>query len=191
MNMIKKKQEPDDSWLYTLLLSTIVILGGALKSYTLTIKGIEITYAVFLLPIIYLLTNYIIKKYNFAKGVSAICLSTVAFVVFTYAISYGLGRSVNFLSVGGEVSGYLISQMVNLYIYVFLLNNTKSPEILIYLNYMFSLVLFYMFYTLINLSVLVTESYWSGYLLTLGIQAIECVITTIIDHKIKRGLEKN
>lgn len=191
MDLFKKKKEPDDSWLYILLLSTVVILGGALKSYTFTIKGISLTYTVFVLPIIFLLTNYITKKISYTKGISAICLSTVAFVLFTYGIGYGLGRRVNFLAIGGEVSGYLISQMINLYIYVFLLNNTKSPAILVYLNYIFSLVIFYMFYTLINLSVLVTSSYWSGYFLTLAIQAVECIIMTVIDHKIKRGLEKN
>ena len=191
MSLFKKKKEPDDSWLYILLISTVAILGEALKSYTFTIKGITLTYSIFIIPIIYLLTNYITKKYSYTKGVSAICLSTVAFVVFTYAIGYGLGRPVNFLQIGGEVSGYLISQMINLYIYVFLLNNTKSPVILVWLNYLFSLVIFYMFYTLINLSVLVTSSYWSGYFLTLGIQAVVCILLTAIDHKIKRGLEKN
>jgi len=191
MSLFRKKKEPDDSWLYILLISTVVILGEALKSYTFTIKGITLTYTIFVIPIIYLLTNYITKKYSYTKGVSAICLSTVAFVVFTYAIGYGLGRPVNFLQIGGEVSGYLISQMINLYIYVFLLNNTKSPVILVWLNYLFSLVIFYMFYTLINLSVLVTSSYWSGYFLTLGIQGVESIILTAIDHKIKRGLEKN
>lgn len=191
MSLFRKKKEPDDSWLYILLISTVVILGEALKSYTFTIKGITLTYTIFVIPIIYLLTNYITKKYSYTKGVSAICLSTVAFVVFTYAIGYGLGRPVNFLQIGGEVSGYLISQMINLYIYVFLLNNTKSPVILVWLDYLFSLVLFYMFYTLINLSVLVTSSYWSGYFLTLGIQGVESIILTVIDHKIKRGLEKN
>lgn len=191
MSLFRKKKEPDDSWLYILLISTVVILGEALKSYTFTIKGITLTYTIFVIPIIYLLTNYITKKYSYTKGVSAICLSTVAFVVFTYAIGYGLGRPVNFLQIGGEVSGYLISQMINLYIYVFLLNNTKSPVILVWLNYLFSLVIFYMFYTLINLSVLVTSSYWSGYFLTLGIQGVECIALTVIDHKIKRGLEKN
>ena len=191
MNLFKKKKEPDDSWLYILLLSTVVILGGALKNYTFTIRDTHITFSIFVLPIIYLLTNYITKKYNYTKGVSAICLSTVAFVLFTYGIGYGLGRSVNFLAIGGEVSGYLISQMINLYIYVFLLNNTKQPPVLIYLNYMFSLVIFYMFYTLINLSVLVTSTYWTGYFITLIIQAVECLLVTIVDSKIKRGLEKN
>ena len=113
MSLFRKKKEPDDSWLYILLISTVVILGEALKSYTFTIKGITLTYTIFVIPIIYLLTNYITKKYSYTKGVSAICLSTVAFVVFTYAIGYGLGRPVNFLQIGGEVSGYLISQMIS------------------------------------------------------------------------------
>ena len=90
MSLFRKKKEPDDSWLYILLISTVVILGEALKSYTFTIKGITLTYTIFVIPIIYLLTNYITKKYSYTKGVSAICLSTVAFVVFTYAIGYGL-----------------------------------------------------------------------------------------------------
>ncbi len=192
MDIFKRKKEKiyDDSWMYTLLLSTIVILGESLKSYTFPIKGIELTFAIFLLPIIFFLTNYITKKYNFMRSISAICLSTVALVVFTYSINYALGRTVDFLSIGGEVSGYLIAQMINLYIYVFLLNNTSSPTILVLINYLFALIVFYMFFTLINLSVLVTDTYWLGYFITLFIQLIECIIISIVDKFIKRGAEK-
>jgi len=186
----RKELQVDDSWLYTLLLSTLVILGEALKDYYFSIKGVNITFTIFLLPVIYLLTNYITKKFNFNKGVAAICLSTVAFVIFTYAINYGLGRSISLMTIGGEVSGYVISQFINLYIYVFLLNNTTTPTLLVFINYIFSLVIFYMFYTLINLSVLVTDTYWNGYFITLIIQGIECLGLALIEHKIKRGLEE-
>lgn len=186
----KNEKYLNDSWIYTLLLSTIVILGESLRTYTLTIKGIELTYTVFLLPFIFLLTNYITKKYDFRKAISAICLSTVALVVFTYAINYALGRNVDFLLIGGEVSGYLISQMINLYIYIFLLNNTRPSSVLVLINSLFAHIIFYMFYTLINLSVLVTDTYWKGYTLTLLIQAILCIITTTIERYIKRGYEK-
>ena len=47
-----------------------------------------------------------------------------------------------------------------------------------------------MFYTLINLSVLVTDTYWNGYFITLIIQGIECLGLALIEHKIKRGLEE-
>ncbi len=190
--MIKKKKKvlPDDSWMYTLLLSTIVILGESLKTYTFSILGIELTYTIFLLPVIFLLTNYITKKYNFKRAVSAICLSAVALVLFTYGINYALSRSVNFLVIAGELSGYIISQVVNLYIYVFLLNNTSGHFILIWINYIFAHLLFYMFYILINLSILITDEYWIGYFLTIFIQSIICIGATTIDMFIKRGLEK-
>ena len=192
--MIKKKKEvklfSDDSWMYTLLLSTLLILGESLKTYTFTLKGVELTYTVFLLPIIFLITNYITKKYSFERSVSAICLSAVALVIFTYGINYSLSRQVSFLAVGAEVSAYLVSQMVNLYIYIFLLNNTKSPMVLVLLNYVFSLILFYMFYTIINLSVIVTDTYWTGYFVTLVMQTVECLVISFIDTKIKRGIEK-
>ena len=92
--------------------------------------------------------------------------------------------------VAGEMSGYLISQLINLYIYIFLLNNTRSPAIIVWINYLFSLIIFYMFYTLMNLSVIVTDTYWAGYFVSLIIQGIECFFATVIDVKIKRGLEK-
>ena len=192
--MIKKKKEKelfsDDSWMYTLLLSTLLILGESLKTYTFTIKGVELTYTVFIIPILFLITNYITKKYSFERSVSAICLSTVALVLFTYGINYSLSRQVSFLQIGAETCAYLVSQMVNLYIYIFLLNNTKSPILLVLLNYVFSLIVFYMFYTIINLSIVVTDTYWTGYFITLVMQIIECLVIAFIDNKIKRGLEK-
>ncbi len=139
----------------------------------------------------YFLANYITKKYNYQKGIAAICLSSVSFVLFTYAIYYALGRNVDLLSIGGELFGYFISQIINMYIYLFLLNNTKSPIILVFVNYMFAHIIFYMFYTLINLSVLITDSYWEGYFITLLIQLFECLALALVDSIIKRGLEKN
>ena len=64
--------------------------------------------------------------------------------------------------------------------------STKQPKLLTYLGYMFSFVTFYMFYTLVNLTVLTTDQYWKGYFITLLLQAVECVPLVIIDKKIKR-----
>ena len=186
----KKKDIYNDSWLYIILLSTIVILGEALKTYTFNIGDISLTYTIFLLPIMLLLTNYIIKKSGYRTAIAAICLSAVAMVLFVSIINFALGRTVSLMAIGGELSGYVCAQLVSLNIYLFLLNNTKSPAVLVWLNYLFALIVFYMFYTLINLKVLVTETYWIGYFITLALQAVECFGITLIDKKIKRGLEK-
>ena len=189
---IKKKKKEEiynDCWMYILLLTTLVILLESLKSYTFSIIGVQLTYAIFLLPFAYFLVNYIAKKYDYKKAVSAIAISGVMFVCFSAIMSFALGERLILSSVSGEFCGYVISQFSNLMIYMFLLNNTKSPFILVFLNYLFSLIVYYMFYTLIYLNMLVLDDFWTGYFLTLGIQFFICLGVTIWDKKIKRGIE--
>ncbi|MBQ8132654.1 MAG: hypothetical protein IJ193_09195 [Bacilli bacterium] len=188
--MKKNKMVENDSWLYTLLLSTLVILTESLKTYTFHINGVDLTYSLFLLPLIYLLTNYITKKYNYAKSVSAICLSGVAMATFVMVMSIGLGITIRFPSLVAELGAYIASQIVNLFIYYFLLQNTNQPVILTIMNYLFALVVYYMLYTLFDMDYVITDTYWIGYFTTLVIQLAECIILGIIDKNIKRGLEE-
>lgn len=192
MSRVKKKEDSiyNDCWMYILLLTTLVIFIEALKEYTFQLAGVRLTYALVPLPLIYLLTNYITKKYDYKKAVSAIAISGVLFVCFTATISFALGERLILSSISGELCGYVISQLVNLTIYMFLLNNTKSPYILIYLTYLFSLIIYYMFYTLIYLNLIIVDSYWKGYFITLGIQTLLCIPIAYIDKKIARGREK-
>lgn len=186
---LRKKDEYRDCWIYILLLSTLVILIESLKYYTFTIVGVSLSYSIFLLPLTYFLTNYIEKKYDYKKAISAIAISGVLFVCYSAIISFGLGQRLILSSISGEFIGYVISQLVNLTIFNFLQNNTKSPLLLIYLNYIFSLIVYYMFYTLIYLKMILLDQYWKGYFITLTIQIIICIPIAIIDKKIKRGIE--
>lgn len=190
---IKKKKEDilyNDCWLYILLLTTLVILIESLKNYTFKIAGVDLTYAIFPLPLVYLLANYITKKYNYKKAVAAIAISGVLFVCFVATISFALGERLVLSNISGEFCAYVISQFINLTIYMFILNNTKSPYALIFLNYLFSLIVYYMFYTLIYLNMIILDTYWKGYFITLGIQTIICLILAYLDKKIFRGQEK-
>lgn len=189
----KKKEEViyNDCWIYILVLTTLVILLESLKDYTFKIHGVNLTYAIFLLPLIYFIVNYIAKKYDYKKAIAAIAISGVMFVCFGAIMSFALGERLILSSVSGEFCGYAVSQFVNLTIYMFLLNNTKLPIPLIYLNYLFSLIIYYMFYTLIYLNMIILDNFWTGYFITLGIQSIICIPIAIIDKKIKRGQDKN
>lgn len=188
MTVKKKKDEIyNDSWLYILLLTTLVILIESLKTYKFTIMGASITYGVFLLPITYLIVNYIAKKYDYKKAIAAIALSGVSFVFFVNIMSFALGERFILSSISGEFCGYVASQFVSLTIYLFLLNNTKSPLVLVFLNYIFSLIVFYMFYTLIYLNMIILDNFWTGYFVTLGIQFIICLPISYLDKSIKRG----
>ena len=183
----KRRDIYSDSWIYILLLTTLVILIESLKTYTFTINQISITYSIFLLPLIYLITNYITKKYDYKKSIVAISISGVSVVLFVLIMNFALGKTMDFSNISGQFCGYVISQFVNLTIYKFLLNNTDSPFFLVFLNYLFSLIVFYMFYTLIYLNMLVLDDFWTGYFMVLDIQVVICFVLSIIDKKIKVG----
>lgn len=185
----KKEELYNDCWLYILLLTTLVILLGSLKSYTFKIFGVSLTYSLLLLPLVYFLANYITKKYDYKKTIAAIAISGVMSVCFVAIMSFALGKNLMLSSLSGEFCAYVVSQFINLTIYQFLLNNTDSPGILIFLTYLFSLIVYYMFYTLIYLNMIILDNFWEGYLLTLAIQFFVCIPIAIIDKLTKRGKE--
>lgn len=181
-----KEQLQDDCWIYILLLTTLAILLESLKKYTFNIVGVDLSIALFFLPFIYFISNYIAKKYDYKKAVAAIAISGVMFVSFSAIISFAFGERLILSNVSGEFCGYVVSQFINLTLYVYLLNNTKMPILLLYLNYLFSLIIYYMFYTLIYLNIITLNSYWPGYFITLGIQMIICLPLAILGKKTKR-----
>lgn len=189
--MTKNKAELyDDCWIYVLLLTTLVILVESLKTYTFTTNGVAITYSIFILPFIYLITNYITKKFDYRHSVIAISISGVSVVLFYIIMNFALGNEIELMNISGQFCGYVVSQLVNLMIYTFLLNNTNSPFLLVFINYLFSLIVFYMFYTLIYLNMIILDNFWSGYFTVIGIQMLICLPIAYIDNKIKRGHEQ-
>ena len=181
--------EREGWWVYILLLSTIVILAQSLKDYTFSFDNVTLTYSIFILPIIYFVTNYITKKYGYAKSVIGISVSGVVLVLFSMIMSFAIGKDFSFYDICGGFCGYVISQFVNLTIYQFLLVNTTGSFILIYLTYLFAFVVNYLFYTLIYMDLLVFDNYWVSYFATLILQGILCFLLTFFDVNIKRGIE--
>ena len=98
-----------------------------------------------------------------------------------------MGKGLVLSNLLGDFFGYVVSQIVNLTIYVFLLNNTRSPYALVYLNYLFSLVIYYMIYTLMYLYQVIQDGYWNKYFITIGIEILICLPIAYIDKQIKRG----
>lgn len=181
--------EQDGWWVYVLLLSTIVILAHSLKDYTFYVENLSLTYAIFILPVVYFVTNYITKKYGYAKSVIGIAMSGLLLVLFALVMSFVIGRNFSFYDISGEFCGYVVSQFVNLTIYQFLLVNTTGSFILTFLTYMFAFVVYYLFYTLLYMNLLVFDNYWVSYFSTLILQGILCLLLAFFDVHIKKGLE--
>ncbi len=184
---IEIKDSYNDCWIYILLLTTLTILLESIKTYEFTFMGTGVSYAILGLPFTYLIANYITKKYDYKKTISAIAISGVISVCFMGIMAFALGKNLILSNVTGEFCGYVVSQFVNLTIYLFILSNTRGSYPLILVNYLFSIIVFCMLYTLIYLNKVIYESYWTSYFLTLGIDSIICIVLTFIDIKIKRG----
>lgn len=181
--------EKEGWWVYILLLSTVVILAQALKDYTFSFDNVTLTYSIFILPIIYFVTNFITKKYGYGKSVIGISVSGVALVLFSFIMSFVIGQDFSFYDICGGFCAYVVSQLVNLTIYQFILVNTSGSFILLFLTYLFAFVVFYLFYTLIYMNLLVLDNYWVSYFATLILQGVLCFLLVFFDVNIKRGIE--
>jgi uncharacterized PurR-regulated membrane protein YhhQ (DUF165 family) len=186
---MKKDAIYNDSWIFTLLLSTLLILAESVKVYTFQIPkiSINISYSIILIPIIYLILNYIIKKYGSKKAISSMCLGAVAVILFLSIMSFSLNQQFSFKVISGELCAYLISSMLNILIYNYLLNNTTLPWPIIVINYLCSCAVFHMFYTLIYLESVTTLSFWKEYFITILIEFVIILVLSIIDKITRQG----
>lgn len=191
MSRTVNRTKYNDSWMYILLLSTLVILAESLKTYNFQIKGINLTYVIFILPFIYMVTNYITKKYGFRRTLIAISMSAISLISFILLMNFAIGRTFDISNIVGGLLGYLISQMVNTIIYKFLLVNTNSPYLLIVLNYIFTYIVFYMLYTIVYINIVITDTFWISYFITLAMQTIISIGLAFLDKKIKVGMSKD
>lgn len=191
MSKTTKTTKYNDSWMYILLLSTIVILGESLKTYTFNLLGVNLTYVIFLLPFIFMVTNYITKKYGFKRTLTAIIISSISLIAFVLLMNFAIGKTFTISSISGGLAGYLVSQTINTMIYKFLLVNTNSPYLLVLLNYVFGYIVFYMLYAIVRMDLVIADTFWIGYFITLFIQTLMSMGLATIDKKIKVGMSKD
>lgn len=185
------KTRYNDSWMYILLLSTLVILVESLKTYYFTLFDVNITYSIFLLPVIYGVTNYITTKYGFRRTLLGIGISLVSVLAFILLMNFAIGKELDIASLSGGLVGYTISQLVNTLIYKFLTVNTDRPYLLILLNYIFAYIVFYMLYTVVHMNLIVAETFWIGYFTSIAIQSLMSIVIALFIKKVKLGMSKD
>ena len=76
-----KKKLYDDSWMYILLLTTLIILTESIKGYTFKLLGYDISFSIILIPLIFIISNFITKKYSHKKTIFAISISTLCLIL--------------------------------------------------------------------------------------------------------------
>ena len=113
----KKETIQNDSFIFIMLLATISTLAVALKDYTFSMIGINITFSIFIIPFILFTSNYITKKYGFKETLYGILISSLIIVTFLVLIKDLTNQRVIVLELLGYFFSYFISMFINLSIY--------------------------------------------------------------------------
>lgn len=186
----KKKSIKNDSFILAMLLSTVSILAVALKDYSFHLGDLQITFAVFAIPIILFISNYITKKYGFKTSLQAILVSSLIIVAFIILIKDLVNQRIILLEVVGHFVSYFVSLFINLSIYYYILINFRENQFLIYFDYMFSIVIHHMLYLLFLYRMVITDHFWNHYFGVVAIEGIFAIVLVMIDKKIERGIKK-
>ena len=182
-----KKKLYDDSWMYILLLTTLIILTESIKGYKFNLLNCSISYSIILIPLIFIISNFITKKYNYKKTLFSISISALCLIGFLLIMCFAIGKEFIISDIIGDVVAYLVAQSLNLILCSFLIYNTKPNVILIFSTYLISLIIFYMTYTIIYLNTMTLDNYWQIYLIAMGIDGMISIPLAIIDKNIKFG----
>ena len=88
--MEKKKinNTSDDFWIYILLQTALIIFMESIKSFNFKIFGIEVIYAIFLVPFTFLITNLLLKKHGYKYALIGVFISFLSLIIFMFFMSF-------------------------------------------------------------------------------------------------------
>ena len=185
-NMTKKrvvKKEEVGSWVYILLLTSITILGWVLGKFDFSIGKTTLTIAVFAYPFRYFIANIITKKYGYKEAMNGISYSACLLLLFAIVASLFGQHDVDYVPLTGELFGYMLSQMINLSIYYYLLINIKDDKIPYLGSYIAAMLVDTLVSMLFASRLVVLASFWRTYFVTILIQAIISIFLIYFDDK--------
>lgn len=185
-NISKKrvvKKEEVGSWVYILLLTSVTILGWVLGKFDFSIGKTTLTIAVFAYPFRYFIANIITKKYGYKETMNGISYSACLLLLFAIVASLLGQHDVDYVPLTGELFGYMLSQMINLSIYYYLLINTKNDKMPYLGSYITAMLVDTLVSMLFASRLVVLASFWKTYFVTILIQAIISIFLIYFDDK--------
>ena len=183
---VKKKvieQEEVGVWVYIILLTAVTILGWVLSSFKFSIGKASLTIAIFAYPFRYFIANIITKKYGYKETLNAISYSSCLLLLFIIVASILGQQDIDYIPVTGELFGYMVSQMINLSIYYYLLMNTEGNKLTSLATYIFVMLVDNLVSMLFASRMIMVESFWRTYFVTILIQTIISIILIHFDER--------
>lgn len=177
------EQEEVGVWVYILLLTAVTILGWVLSSFKFSIGKASLTIAIFAYPFRYFIANIITKKYGYKETLNAISYSSCLLLLFIIVASILGQQDIDYIPVTGELFGYMVSQMINLSIYYYLLMNTEGNKLTSLATYIFVMLVDNLVSMLFASRMIMVESFWRTYFVTILIQTIISIILIHFDER--------
>lgn len=191
----KKKEESLDlevkqlTYAYTFLLCAACIFVVSLKDFTFSIFHNQISYAIFILPILYFLVDLVIKEIGFKPARTAVLTSAIVIYLSSIIVDLLFGTTFSFLKYFGTFLAYFLSQFLNLSIYYYMIDNYRTPLFFVILNLLFCLLVHNMIAMLFSSGMVFTSTFWSSYILVILLQFVISVVLAILLHFVEQGID--
>lgn len=150
--MNKNKEFYDDSWIYTLLLSSFTIFGIVLLKYKFNLLNQKVPYTVFVLPIIIYIENIIFKKHK-NKLLQSIIISGISPMIYEFIFSFIIRKQmVIYIEL---IVIYLIVSIIN-----YLLNKyiNKNTYIISIIKSLLVIIIFYSLYIIVTINTFIMSN---------------------------------
>lgn len=174
---------------YTFLLSAVVIFMASLRTFPFSVLNETMNCSIFVAPFAYFLVDVILKEIGDRPAKIAVIVSTVMFYVTTVLIDMIIVQEFNITNYIGESIAYFVSQVLNYYIYYYMLSNYKTPLYLVILDLIFCLLIKNIIDMLFYSNMIITNSFWMSYLIIIALQSILVLALSIILGFIEQGLD--
>ena len=123
------------------------------------------------------------KKYGYKEAMNGISYSACLLLLFAIVAGLLGEQDINYIPLTGELFGYMLSQMLNLSIYYYLLinsDNSKFPYLGAYVAAMLTDTLVSMLFAS---RLVILTSFWRTYFVTVCIEAIISIFLIYFDNK--------
>lgn len=183
MKKFKTQEEEVGVWVYILLLTSVTILSWVLGKFDFSIGKASLTFAVFAYPFRYFVANIITKKYGYKETMNGISYSACLFLFFAICASLFASKDIDYIPLTGELFGYMVSQMINLTVYYYLLVNTDGNKLALLATYIFAMLFDNFISMLFASRMIFIDNFWRTYFVTVFIETIISICLIHFDNR--------
>ena len=164
-----------------LLLSSFTYLFSTLINYSFTYKHNNITYAIFILPVIFIILNYINKNNSTKDSLITIICSLILLFLLTILVNFTLGGTIDFIYLSKLIGLLFIVEFINIILYTFFKNKTDLNYLILFIHYLILFIIFNTIYILLSINTFTFGYFIKNYVIIIVIEFILSFLFGLLD----------